>query len=162
MNKELEEKWREEFEKYWKEDFNGSECFMFGEYAEPVYLTEGIQETWLCYLAARKKAQEEIEEWKDTQKSLHEAFDQKLEEQSGEIVRLRMENERLNNFCKEFVYGEENPEYYRTMDEELEKRDKLIKQAKYHVRKSHFSYCFEKAGCVCEADKWIKEVEGLK
>jgi len=39
-----------------------------------------------------------------------------IKELHNRIEELEVENERLNNFCKEFVYGEESPEYYKIKD----------------------------------------------
>lgn len=51
----------------------------------------------------------------------------------SEIDKLKNRNLQLEDFCQEFVYGEENPEYYSTMQTkinslkaELEKANKKI------------------------------------
>lgn len=39
---------------------------------------------------------------------------------------LEHEIERLNRFCKEFIYGEDNPKYYKTMDEKIAEKEARI------------------------------------
>lgn len=38
--------------------------------------------------------------------------------------------ERLNKFCKEFIYGEDNPKYYKTMDEKIAEKEARILELK--------------------------------
>lgn len=49
-----------------------------------------------------------------------------------EIERLTNRNNQLEDFCQEFVYGEENPDYYKTMAEKLkeceQENERLKKQ----------------------------------
>lgn len=70
---------------------------------------------WDSYIEARKKAQEDINA-------------------------LASQNNRLSDFCNEFVYGEENPEYYSTMTDKLKERDKEVSQLKEEFEKLH-SFC---------------------
>ena len=49
----------------------------------------------------------------------YEPFYAKIEELEHEI-------ERLNKFCKEFIYGEDNPKYYKTMDEKIAEKEARI------------------------------------
>lgn len=43
---------------------------------------------------------------------------------------LEHEIERLNKFCKEFIYGEDNPKYYKTMDEKIAEKEARILELK--------------------------------
>jgi hypothetical protein len=47
-------------------------------------------------------------------------------------IKLGMDSHRiskLEEFCKEFVYGEENPQYYKTMTEKVERLEYKLKKA---------------------------------
>lgn len=46
------------------------------------------------------------------------------------IEELEHEIERLNKFCKEFIYGEDNPKYYKTMDEKIAEKEARILELK--------------------------------
>lgn len=72
-----------------------------------------------------------------------------MKEQILEILELRKENESLKNrnkqledFCQEFVYGEENPEYYSTMTDKLSKLEENSKYLKELLSKT-LEYCEE-------------------
>ena len=53
--------------------------------------------------------------------------------------------ERLNKFCKEFIYGEDNPKYYKTMDEKIAEKEARILELKERderniERASHYTW----------------------
>jgi len=48
----------------------------------------------------------------------------------AKIEELEHEIERLNKFCKEFIYGEDNPKYYKTMDEKIAEKEARILELK--------------------------------
>jgi predicted RNase H-like nuclease (RuvC/YqgF family) len=60
----------------------------------------------------------------------------------AEIERHKNRNAQLEDFCQEFVYGEENPKYYKTMTEEitslksqLSEKEKLIEDNKSEINR---------------------------
>jgi len=70
MNNEQEIKWREEFEAYYLLDHDGDESFYRESYEYVnIYQNDKVQIAWCCYIAARKKAQEEIDLLKDHQRN---------------------------------------------------------------------------------------------
>lgn len=81
---------------------------------DEVYIDEEFE---MIYFSARKKAQEEID-------------------------RLSNRNSQLEDFCNEFVYGEENPEYYSTMTDKLKERDKEIAQLKEELKRERSAVDF--------------------
>ena len=57
--------------------------------------------------------------------------------------------ERLNKFCKEFIYGEDNPKYYKTMDEKIAEKEARILELKERderniERASHYTWLDDK------------------
>lgn len=72
-----------------------------------------------------------------------------------EIQKRDAEIERLKKFCSEFVYGEENPEYYSTMDEKIQKRDELLEQAREWITVGEID-------CTLAMQVWFKQYEELK
>lgn len=101
MTLEQEKQWREEFEKFHKEYFNDSESFIYGEYEEPVYNTGGLQESWLHYLEARKKAQEEMEEMTQDRDRIHAHRAKLIEEMTQLKSQLKNARDEINNLAYE-------------------------------------------------------------
>jgi len=52
-----------------------------------------------------------------------------LEDMDSELGCNSEKIRRLESFCNEFVYGEENPQYYKTMDEKIEALEYKLKRA---------------------------------
>lgn len=65
----------------------------------------------------------------DAQNAYYEGYIAAKSSSHDRILELEREKSRLNSFCNEFVYGEENPNYYKTMQEKLTKRDELLKRS---------------------------------
>lgn len=53
-----------------------------------------------------------------------------------ENEKLKNRNTQLEDFCQEFVYGEENPEYYKTMNQQL---DEIKQELKFE--RNSVDYC---------------------
>ena len=57
---------------------------------------------------------------------------------------LKIKCDHLEKCCKEFVFGEENPEYWKTMDQKVTevqtKLDQAIEALKFYADKSNWSY----------------------
>lgn len=68
------------------------------------------------------KLKAEIERWKHR-------YDRDVKSLEQENDRLTNRNNQLEDFCQEFVYGEENPEYYKIMGEKLKDREEMIRKA---------------------------------
>ena len=115
MIPEQEIQWREEFEEY----FAATKPYLFSILKDKKKTEFEISKLKFSigYVSARKKAQEEID-------------------------RLSNRNAQLEDFCNEFVYGEENPEYYSTMTDKLKERDKEISQLKEEFEKLR-SFCLD-------------------
>lgn len=62
-----------------------------------------------------------LDDAKNTASIIKKDFDSYIQPENTDraCVLLLDENERLSGFCKEFVYGEDNPQYYKTMDEKI-------------------------------------------
>ena len=123
MNNDLEKKWREEFDNkfYFQRSSETDNC---GE-----YISGSRAIAWQVYLSARKAAQVEIDKLELSQPVyIRREMENKLKDRDQEIKRLKNKNERFDSFCKEWVYGEENPDYYKTMGEKIKERDELIKE----------------------------------
>ena len=50
------------------------------------------------------------------------------------IAELKVENKRLKEFCNEFVWGEENPHEYRTLETESKQRLELLMEFKNYLK----------------------------
>lgn len=149
---EQEKQWREEFESAFTDNLKS-----YGVVFRRTILPQTVRDLMLeTYLAARKNAQADIDFWKEEYISHSETM---LKAQ-GEVEKLKAENERLKKFCNEFVYGEENPKYYSTMDEKIQKRDKLLEQAKPWIRNIFYERKYSQIQT--EVLWWLKQCEELK
>lgn len=81
-----------------------------------------------------------------------------------EIQKRDAETERLKKFCSEFVYGEENPEYYSTMDEKIQKRDELLERVKPWLEMyiSELKYPEVFKSHINNVNQWLKQYEEMK
>jgi len=141
----------EETLRKWLEEF---ENLYLGKWTEFDVCRRAARE---AFIAAKTSSYESDQYFKQRNKDLFDAnldyFDKnrKLQERIKE----------LEKFCAEFVYGEENPEYYKTMDEKLAKRDQLLEQAKPWIE-NHKRFLGEGFFFNEEFDEWLKQVEELK
>jgi chromosome segregation ATPase len=154
-----EVKWREEFERELLSNSYSSNSDLAkeesGEYESGsiqsiwLWFLDGCRKrqvevdelTWLCENLSSdlKDRNQEISNLKtliDENIKDISALEGFMNSKNDAIKSLEQENDRLTNrnnqledFCQEFVYGEENPEYYKTMGEKLKDREEMIREA---------------------------------
>jgi hypothetical protein len=135
---ELENKWREEFEIYVLNN-DSPRDLQLERYPHSIddYVDFDTHEAWLAYAKARKKAQEEIDKLKyDLNNSMNYHCENFLSNDSGTVS------------CQVKKYK------YNSYENEIQKRDKLLEQAK--------SYFVEKDYPTEVEKQWLKEVGELK
>lgn len=138
ISQELKKKWREEFESCFKGIFNFKESSI----CPWEYRDNSTMDAWGCYLAARKKAQEEREDaFKAFILDIAEDYERQLET-------TKAENSRLIKLCQD---------RYLKSESDLSKRDKLLEQAKEYV--NYFDCRSEQ--CELSVEQWLKDYEEL-